>query len=86
MLTITATESPQTSYELWRLLGNLFVSLNIGEFKNDTLLIKGPFSDYDLQITLQTFSTLVNASVIADHDPIRDHWKFKLSEGNRPKH
>lgn len=80
ILLAVATELPQSSLEQWRLVGKLFVSLDIGDFKNDILSIRDPLPEYDLQQTVETFSTLINASIIAEYDPTIHCWKLQLLE------
>ena len=78
VLTIIDPDLPQSLYERWQLLGDLFTFFNIGEFRQDILYITDPFSEYELQFTTDAFSSLIGTTIAVQHDIKHYYWKFQL--------
>ena len=78
VLTIIDPDLPQSLYDRWQLLGDLFTILNIGKFRQDILYITDPLSENELQFTTDAFSSLIGTTIAVQHDTEHHCWKFQL--------
>ena len=84
IVTTVDLDLPQSLYERWKLVGNVFVLLKIGQFRQDILYLNDSPSEHELQFTIDAFTNLVGISIAVQHDTGIHYWKFQVvTEENR---